>query len=82
MEKDPAEHRFLRFVLPAKAFAAVKAGTKEWETACPCGHTQDYWDAGGVRAWASGTPTRLAFCPVCKKNTLQQVRLKTGVPEA
>ena len=49
-----AEHRFLRFILPAKAFAAVRAGTKQWLAECPCGHKRDVWDSGGVRYKAAG----------------------------
>ena len=37
-----AQHPFLKFILPTKAFAAVKAGTKEWLAECPCGHKR-HW---------------------------------------
>jgi hypothetical protein len=72
----PVEHRFLKFVLPAKAFAAVKAGTKEWLMECSCGHKQDFWDSGGVRYKATGEPSRLGRCPSCGKNTMQKIRRK------
>jgi len=73
----PAEHRFLRFILPARAFAAVKAGTKLWLTECPCGHKRDVWDAGGVRYKAAGEPRQLARCPACGKATMHKIRKKT-----
>ena len=37
-----AEHRFLKGLLPAEAFKAVKAGTKKrWLAECLCGHKCD-----------------------------------------
>ncbi len=50
----PTEHRFLKTILPAKVFAAVREGTKQWLAECPCGHKQDFWDSGGVRYKAIG----------------------------
>lgn len=73
----PAEHRFLKFILPAKAFAAVRAGTKEWLAECPCGHKRDIWDSGGVRYKATGEPRCLGYCPACRKNTMHKIRKKT-----
>ncbi len=73
----PAEHRFLKFILPAKAFAAVRAGTKQWLTECPCGHRRDLWDSGGVRYKAAGEPRMLGSCPACGKATLHKIRKKT-----
>ena len=73
----PAEHRFLRFILPAKAFAAVREGTKLWLAECPCGHKHDIWDAGGIRYKAAGEPRKLAHCPACGKATMHKIRKKT-----
>lgn len=77
----PAEHRFLKFILPAKAFGAVKAGTKLWLAACPCGHRRDIWDAGGVRYKAAGEPRRLGRCPACGKLTMHKIRRKTDAEQ-
>ncbi len=73
----PASHRFLRWILPAKAFAAVREGTKRWLLECPCGFRRDLWDAGGVRYMAAGEPRRLAWCPGCRKATWHRLRKKT-----
>ena len=73
----PAKHRFLKFILPAKAFAAVRAGTKEWLAECPCGNKRDLWNAGGVRYKATGEPRQLGHCPACGKSTIQKIRKKT-----
>jgi hypothetical protein len=73
----PAEHRFLKFILPAKAFAAVRAGTKLWLAECPCGHKQDLWDAGDVRYKAAGEPRNALRCPACGHGTMHKIREKT-----
>ena len=73
----PAEHRFLKFILPARAFAAIRASTKDWLAECPCGHKQDIWDSGGVRYKAAGEPKWLRRCPACGRSTLHTIRLKT-----
>ena len=70
-------HRFLKFLLPAKLLAAVRAGTKEWLAECSCGHKQDYWDAGGVRYKATGEPRQVVHCPACGKSTVHRIRKKT-----
>jgi DNA-directed RNA polymerase subunit RPC12/RpoP len=73
----PAEHRFLKFILPAKAFTAVREGTKQWLAECPCGHRRDLWDSGGVRYKAAGEPRQMGSCPACGKATLHKIRKKT-----
>jgi hypothetical protein len=77
MNTEPSKHRFLKLVLPSKAFAAIKGDTKKWLMECSCGYKQDYWDAGGVRYKAAGEPRRLGYCPACGKNTMQKIRKKT-----
>ena len=72
-----AEHKFLKFILPAKAFAAVEAGTRQWLIECPCGHRRDYWEAGGVRYKAVGEPRQWTICPACGKGKWHKVRKKT-----
>lgn len=71
------KHRFLRFILPKKAFASVREGTKQWLAECPCGHKQDIWDSGGVRYKAAGEPSRLGRCSACGKLTMHKIRKKT-----
>ena len=72
-----AEHKFLKFILPAKAFAAVEAGTRQWLIECPCGHKRDYWEAGGVRFKAVGEPRQWSPCLQCGKWKWHKVRKKT-----
>ncbi len=72
-----AEHRLLKFILPAKAFDAVRSGTKQWIAECPCGNKQDFWDAGGVRYGAkSAGCAKLVRCPACGKSTMHSIRKK------
>lgn len=69
--------RILRFILPRRAFEAVRAGTKLWLAECPDGHRRDVWDLGGVRYKAAGEPRTLAFCPDCGRNRWLRIRRKT-----
>lgn len=73
----PAEHKFLKFILPARAFAAVEAGTRLWLMECPCGYKQDLWDAGGVRYKAAGRSIELYKCTKCGKRKWHKVRKRT-----
>lgn len=72
-------HPFLKFILPARAYAAVKAGSKQWLIECPCGHKVDLWDAGGVRYKACGEPKQLMRCRQCGKVTWHITRRKTDL---
>jgi hypothetical protein len=75
----PAEHKFLKFILPARAFAAIEAGTRQWLIECPCGHKRDLWDAGGVRHKGVGEPRQYHKCPKCGRGTWHKIRKKTDV---
>ena len=72
-----AKHKFLKFVLTAKTFAAIRAETREWLIECKCGHKRDLWDAGGVRYRAAGEPREYYKCPRCGKRTWHKIRKKT-----
>lgn len=74
--------RILKFILPAKAFTAIKAGTKQWIVECPCGNKLDCWDSGGVRYMAVGEPRRLIRCRSCGKFTMHKIRKKTETEKA
>ena len=72
-----AEHRLLKFILPARAFAAIRDGTRLWLIECPCGHQRDLWDAGGIRYKAVGEPSQYHACPHCGGRTWHKIRKKT-----
>ena len=72
----PAQHSFLKGLVPERAFLAMKAGTREWLLECPCGHKRDYWDAGGVRHKGFGEPRKLWACPVCERVRWHKIRRK------
>jgi len=60
--------RIARFLLPARAFAALEAGTRPWVLQCPaCGFSRSLWELGGIRYKASGTPRHPARCHGCGK---------------
>jgi len=72
-----AEHKFLKFILPTKAFEVVRKGRKLWLIERPCGHKHDLWEAGGVRYKAAGRPRQIARGPICGNATMPLVRKKT-----
>lgn len=76
-KEAPAEHKFLKLILTAKAFAAIRTETRQWLIECQCGFKRDFWDAGGIRYKAVGEPRQLTLCPVCKKGRWHKVRRKT-----
>ena len=75
----PAEHKFLKFILPTRMFEAIRKGTREWLAECPCGHKRDLWDIGGVRHKGFGEPRQYRECPKCEQATWHKVRCKTEV---
>lgn len=73
-----ANHWFLRAILPAKWYGAVKTGTRLWLIECSSGHKRDLWDAGGVRYKAFGEPRTYGRCRECGKASCLKIRKKTG----
>jgi hypothetical protein len=66
--------RLLKRTLPARAFAAIEAGTRQWVAECRCGAIQDFWETGGIRYKAVGEPRSLMSCPRCQKLSMQKIR--------
>jgi hypothetical protein len=66
--------RLLKRTLPARVFAALEAGTRQWVVECKCGAIQDFWDTGGIRYKAVGEPRSLMSCPSCRKLSMQKIR--------
>ena len=72
-----AGHKFLEFILPARVFAALEAGTRRYLLECPCGHKRDLCEAGGVKykgteqfTWTKG--------PKCWQRKWHKKRKKTA----
>lgn len=70
-------HRILRFLLPARIFAAVEAGTRQWVVECKCGYRRDRWDLGGVKYKSAGQQWKFRRCPKCGRWSWHGVRKKT-----
>lgn len=66
--------RLLKHVLPASAFAAMEAGTREWIAECKCGAIRDFWETGGIRYKAVGEKRSLMPCSHCKRVSMQKIR--------
>ncbi len=75
-DPKPAEHKVLRFLLPASWFAALEASTRCWLLECPCGVKRDLWDAGGIRGKGSEKVT-YTRCPACNHWKWHKKRRKT-----
>jgi hypothetical protein len=67
-----------RFILPRRAFDAIRAGTRGWLVECPCGYRRDLWEVGGIRYKAAGEPRRLLRCPSYGQVCWHRIRKKTG----
>lgn len=60
--------RLAAAVMPATAFASLRAESEAWITTCPhCGHERSIWDHGGIRWKAAGKPIRRLRCATCGK---------------
>jgi hypothetical protein len=70
------KQRFAKKILPERAYRAIEEGTRQWLIECPCGHKQDFWDAGGIRYKAAGEPRQLYPCPACGKAKWHKIRKK------
>ena len=75
----PAEHKLLKFILPANFFEAIRRDTKKWLLECPCGHKSDFWDADGVRYKGAGEPRQYYKCTKCGRGTWHKIRKKTDL---
>ncbi len=74
-----ARHSFLRRILPASIYRALKRGTRQWLQECRrCGHRRDFWEAGGIRHGGFGEPSKLQFCEQCGKVRWHRIRKKTA----
>lgn len=67
-------------VLPARIAAGIEAESRSWILRCrTCGDERSYWDAGGMRYKASGSPRTAAKCPRCQRLRTHDVfRRRTG----
>jgi hypothetical protein len=81
-ESGHTTHRFFRWLLPERSYRAMESGTRHWQYEFACGHTKDYWDAGGIRYKALGKPLELRGCERCGKISMQKVRRKPPMADA
>jgi hypothetical protein len=60
--------KIIRFILPASFFTRIEEESKKWFIACDtCGYAISYWEAGGVRAYASRKKRIFGRCPNCRR---------------
>jgi len=63
-----AVQKILKIFLPQKFFQRIEDESKMWFIECEkCGFSKSYWEAGGLRAFASKRKRVFGWCPNCKK---------------
>ena len=65
--------RFVKWFSSSARFEKIMNESKQWKFTCDCGNTSSIWDAGGVRAGASGKPSVMVKCPACGKAKMQKL---------
>ena len=65
--------RLVKRLLPEQTAAAMEAESRQWRLLCTCGHDRSFWDIGGIRYKAVGSPRKLMKCPACGKRTWHRV---------
>ena len=60
--------KILKFILPKNLFQKIEEESKKWFIECgECGLSKSYWEAGGIRAYATKKKWIFGYCPHCKK---------------
>jgi hypothetical protein len=66
-------------VLPARIAAGIEAESRSWILRCrTCAYERSYWDAGGIRYKASGSPRTATTCPRCRRRRMHDVFRRTS----
>jgi len=66
-------------VLSARIAAGIEAESRSWILRChACGDERSYWDAGGIRYKASGSPRTAMTCPRCRRRRMHDVFRRTS----
>jgi hypothetical protein len=74
-----AIQRFILGLTPKSWRPKMIADSYAWHYVCPCGSERSVWDAGGIRAWAAGSPRRWTRCPKCGQRTWQRLEKREAV---
>lgn len=70
--------KIFKFILPKKLFQNIEDESKKWFMICDkCGYSLSYWEAGGLRAFATKKKRIWGRCPNCKKYKFFNVIKKT-----
>lgn len=59
---------FFKLILGNKIFEKIENESKKWFIECDkCSYSISYWEAGGLRAWATKKKAIWGRCPTCKE---------------
>jgi hypothetical protein len=70
--------RFFTAILPKDRAEQMRAESSSWLVKCECGYERSYWDLGGIRWKASGSPKLHRICPQCGRRNWHSVYRKPG----
>jgi hypothetical protein len=60
--------KILKYILPVSLFTRIEAESRKWFIECDtCGYAISYWEAGGLRAYATRGKRIFGRCPNCGK---------------
>jgi len=69
--------KFLKVLLPKNIYNRIEDESKSWFITCDkCGYSISYYDAGGLRAFATSKKFVFGKCPNCKKYKFLKVTKK------
>jgi len=67
--------KILQFMLPVSFFTKIEEESRKWFMECDtCGYAISYWEAGGLRAYATRKKRIFGRCPNCKRFKFFRVR--------
>jgi hypothetical protein len=65
--------RLFTRLLPPKWAADMEVDSRAWILKCKCGYERSFWDIGGIRWKAFGSPSIFGRCPNCGKRNWHSV---------
>jgi hypothetical protein len=58
----------MKCILPSSFFTRIEEESRKWFMECDtCGYAISYWEAGGLRAYATRNKKIFGCCPNCRK---------------
>lgn len=65
--------KILKIILSKCYFDKIEKESKKWFLMCSCGFEESLWEAGGLRAWATGNKPVIRRCSACKRIRIMRI---------